>query len=111
MRSDTIHIRKAKVNDIDGLYALIQDLAVYERSLHELTLNKQQFALDGFGERPLYEAYVATHQGVVVGMALYYYRYSTWKGKRLYLEDFIVNEHFRGKNIGEHISGNLESIA
>lgn len=93
-------IRKGLESDLEGVLDLIKELALYEKAPHEVTVSKEQLRRDGFGERRLFEFIVAEFEGKVVGMAFYYYRYSTWKGKFLYLEDFVVSESFRGKGIG-----------
>lgn len=79
---------------------LIRELAVYERAPEQVTVTLEHFENSGFGERPVWWAFVAEVEGVVQGMALYYIRYSTWKGQRMYLEDIVVSEPFRGRGIG-----------
>lgn len=79
------------------IYALIKELADYEKAPDEVTNTIEQLEQDGFGERPLYGCLLAESDGKVVGMSFYYIRYSTWKGKILYLEDLVVKmEHRRG---------------
>jgi GNAT superfamily N-acetyltransferase len=95
-----ILIRRAKKTDCARLLELIQELATYEKAPDEVTVTLSHFEASGFGDNPVWWAFVAEVQGVVVGMALYYIRYSTWKGQRLYLEDIIVTEEMRGKKIG-----------
>ena len=80
---------------------LIHELAVYEKAPDEVTVDFDHFEESGFGENPVWWAFVAEIDGNVEGFALYYIRYSTWKGQRMYLEDFLVNENFRGKGIGK----------
>jgi len=80
---------------------LIRELAVYERAPEEVTVDFNHFEESGFGEKPVWWAFVAEVENKVVGFALYYIRYSTWKGQRLYLEDILVNEPYRGKGIGK----------
>src|SRR5487761_2079081 len=96
-----IEIRKAEKKDCERLMELIQQLADYEKSPDEVTATLDHFVESGFGENPVLWAYVAEADGIVVGFALYYIRYSTWKGQRMYLEDILVNEPFRGKGIGK----------
>lgn len=98
-----IIIRKAKQEDCPQLLTLIRELALYERSPHEVTVSLTEFEDAGFGERPVWEAFVAVKDGIIQGLALYYIRYSTWKGRRLYLEDLIVTEEFRGQGIGKKL--------
>jgi len=96
-----LNIRTAIANDCPRILELINELAVYERAPEEVTVDIAHFIEAGFGENPVWKAFVAEVDGVVVGFALYYTRYSTWKGCRLYLEDFIVTEEMRGKGIGK----------
>jgi GNAT superfamily N-acetyltransferase len=95
------HLRVAQKQDCPRLMELIKELAAYERAPHEVTVTLQQFEEAGFGTKPVWKAFVAEVDGFVVGFALYYVRYSTWKGSRLYLEDLIVTEIMRGKGIGK----------
>ena len=95
-----IKIRKAVREDCARMMELIQELATYEKAPDEVTVSLSHFEESGFGENPVWWAFVAEVSGVVVGMALYYVRYSTWKGQRMYLEDILVTEEMRGKKIG-----------
>ncbi|MES2517113.1 MAG: GNAT family N-acetyltransferase [Bacteroidota bacterium] len=99
----SIIIREGVREDVPVMFELIKELALYEKALEEVTNTVEQMYIDGFGENPIYGSIVAEVDGQVVGMALYYYRYSTWKGKRLYLEDLIVSETMRGKSLGEKL--------
>ena len=96
-------IRKGIESDLEGVLALIKELALYEKAPQEVTISLEQLREDGFGLRRLFECIIAEFEGMVVGMAFYYFRYSTWKGKFLYLEDFVVSESFRGKGIGAQL--------
>ena len=96
-----IKIRRAEKDDCQSMMELIKELAVYEKAPEEVTVNFDHFVESGFGENPVWWSFVAEVDGKVVGFALYYIRYSTWKGQRLYLEDILVNEPFRGKGIGK----------
>ncbi|WP_175634417.1 GNAT family N-acetyltransferase [Pedobacter ghigonis] len=96
-----LNIRFAVAEDCPRLLALINELAVYERAPEEVTVTLEHFVDAGFGKNPVWKAFVAEVDDVIVGFALYYTRYSTWKGCRLYLEDFIVTEAFRGKGLGK----------
>ena len=95
-----IKIRKAVRKDCVRMMELIQELATYEKAPDEVTVSLNHFEESGFGPNPVWWAFVAEVQGVVVGMALYYVRYSTWKGQRMYLEDILVTEDMRGQKIG-----------
>ncbi|GAB4017770.1 GNAT family N-acetyltransferase [Spirosoma koreense] len=98
-----ISIRPGTLEDIPEAFALVMELAVYERAADQVTNTVEQMALDGFGPNPLFGMIMAedSDSKKIVGMALYFFRYSTWKGKRLYLEDIIVTEDFRGYGIGK----------
>jgi len=98
--SETI-IRNARKEDCKAMMQLIHELAEYEKAPDEVTVSFDHFVESGFGEKPVWWAFVAEVDQNVVGFALYYIRYSTWKGQRLYLEDILVNEPFRGKGIGK----------
>lgn len=95
-----VNIRRAVKEDCEALLALIQELAVYEKAPEQVTVTLEHFEESGFGKNPVWWGFVAELEGVVVGFALYYIRYSTWKGQCLYLEDFLVTEAHRGKGIG-----------
>lgn len=96
-----IQIRKARIDDCPRLLELIKELAEYEQAPNEVTVSMDEFEAAGFGPDAVWEAYVADVDGRIEGMALYYIRYSTWKGRRLYLEDIIVTEKQRGKGLGK----------
>ena len=83
------------------LMELIDELAVFERAPSAVTVTLDHFVESGFGESPVWWGLVAEADGFVEGFALYYIRYSTWKGQRMYLEDILVSEAFRGKGIGQ----------
>lgn len=97
--SETI-IRPAIESDCSRLLELIKELALYEKAPEEVTVTPEHFAESGFGEHPVWWAYVAEVDGNIVGFALWYIRYSTWKGQRLYLEDLYIEPAFRGRGIG-----------
>jgi len=94
-------IRKGEKGDVPRVLELIQELAEYEHALHEVTNTVHKLEEDGFGKNPAYELFVAEEDKVIHGMTLYYFRYSTWKGKRLYLEDIVVTRKERGRGIGK----------
>ncbi|MFS2185837.1 N-acetyltransferase family protein [Mucilaginibacter sp. Mucisp84] len=96
-----VNIRYAVQSDCPRLMELVHELALYEKAPEEVTVTLQHFEETGFGPNPVWKAFVAEVDSVVVGFALYYIRYSTWKGSRMYLEDLIVTEEMRGKKIGK----------
>ncbi|NEU07952.1 GNAT family N-acetyltransferase [Flavihumibacter sp. R14] len=96
-----ITIRQACKEDCVRLLELINELAVYEKAPEEVTVTLEEFEKAGFGENPVWKAFVAEQDGLIQGFGLYYTRYSTWKGCRLYLEDLLVTEEMRGKGIGK----------
>ncbi len=94
-------IRRAEKKDCARLLQLIQELADYEKAPQEVTVTLEHFEESGFGANPVWWAFVAEIDGNVEGFALYYIRYSTWKGQCLYLEDFLVTEKLRGQGAGK----------
>jgi len=96
-----INIRRAVIEDCPRLLELVKELAVYERAPDAVTVTPEHFAESGFGKNPVWWAFVAEVDGIIVGFALYYIRYSTWKGQAMYLEDIIVTDSMRGKGIGK----------
>lgn len=96
-----IIIRKATEQDCPAIMDLIRELAVYERAANEVTVDYDHFVESGFGPHPVWWSFVAEVEGKIAGIALYYIRYSTWKGQRMYLEDIVVNLDYRGNGIGK----------
>lgn len=96
-----IVIRKGAKADIPAVLNLIKELALYEKAPEEVTNTIADMEHDGFGDQPVFRMLVAENEGNVVGMAIYFIKYSTWKGKGVYLDDIVVNESFRGKGIGK----------
>lgn len=96
-----IVIRRAGKEDCSRLMELIRELAVYEKAPQAVTVSREHFEESGFGDHPVWWAFVAESNGLIIGFALYYIRYSTWKGQRMYLEDIIVTEKMRGKGVGK----------
>eukprot|EP01031_Cornospumella_fuschlensis_P028971 gene28971-34962_t len=97
----SVLIRRAVKDDCPRLLELIKELALYERAPEAVTVTLEHFQDSGFSSSPVWWAFVAEVEGKVVGMALYYIRYSTWKGQRLYLEDYYVTEEMRCRGIGK----------
>lgn len=96
-----INIRRAVKEDCPRLMELVQELAVFEKAPDQVTVTMEHFVESGFGPNPVWWAFVAEEDGKVQGFALYYIRYSTWKGQRIYLEDLLVSEAMRGKGMGK----------
>ncbi len=94
-------IRKGTQTDLQAAHDLIIELAVYENAPNEVETTVESMLEDGFGKNSIFEFFVAEENGVIVGLALFYYRYSTWKGKSIYLEDLVVSEKHRGKGYGK----------
>lgn len=102
----SITIRRAVKEDCPRLMELVHELAVYEKAPEEVTVTLEHFEESGFGKNPVWWAFVAEAPAAggdkqIVALALYYIRYSTWKGQRMYLEDIIVTQEWRGKGIGK----------
>lgn len=100
-----MNIRIGQKEDMAAVFDLIQELAVFEKEPEAVTTTVEDLIRDGFDKQPLFYVFVAEVQNEydnkeIVGMALYYYRYSTWKGKIIHLEDLIVKNNWRGKGIG-----------
>lgn len=109
---ENIEIRKATIKDAEGIHALIGELALYEKAPHEFTLTVEQLKIDGFlSENPAFECLVAVKEEQVLGIALYYQKYSTWKGKCIFLDDIVVSEKCRRQGIGEKLFAELKQIA
>ena len=96
-------IRPGKKSDIPQVFDLIKELAEYEKALDKVSNTVEKLEEDGFGPNPVYELFVAEIENNIVGFALTYYRFSTWRGKVMYLEDLIVREHMRRKGIGKKL--------
>jgi GNAT superfamily N-acetyltransferase len=96
-----ILIRKAGKEDCQRMMELVEELAIYEKAPDQVTVDFDHFVESGFGANPVWWAFVAETEGKVAAFALYYIRYSTWKGQRMYLEDLLVTENLRGIGIGK----------
>jgi GNAT superfamily N-acetyltransferase len=95
-----MNIRKGRIEDMPAVLGLIKDLATFEKEPNAVVVTVADLERDGFGESPLFHTFIAEENEEIVGMALYYYRYSTWKGKTIHLEDLIVKEEKRGAGLG-----------
>ena len=110
MNNNNITIREANIDDCPRMMELVHELAVFERAPDEVTVTMEHFKESGFGANPVWWALVAEADGAVLGFALYYIRYSTWKGQRMYLEDILVTEEWRGKGIGTLLMNQLIEV-
>ena len=95
-----MNIRKGKIEDMPAVLGLIKELATFEKEPNAVVVTVADLERDGFAESPLFHTFIAEENEEIVGMALYYYRYSTWKGKTIHLEDLIVKEEKRGAGLG-----------
>lgn len=96
-------IRKAQKKDSTAILHLIKELAVFEKEPDSVVISEKEIESYGFDANPLFQCFVAEVEGSIVGMALYYPRFSTWKGPTLHLEDLIVSEAYKGKGIGTQL--------
>jgi len=104
-------IREARREDCARILDLVKELAIYEKAPDEVTVTLEEMEECGFGEKPVWSSLVAEVDGEIVGIALHYDRYSTWKGRRLYLEDLIVTESMRGSGLGKQLLDELINYA
>lgn len=96
-----ITIRPAVKSDMSAVLALIRELAIYENAEEQVTNTVEQLQEDGFGDQPTFNCIVATENNVIIGFAIYYPSYSTWKGNCLYLEDLLVTDSHRRRGVGK----------
>lgn len=94
-------IRKGRKEDLSQVFGLVRELAEFERAPQEVINTPERMEKEGFGERPAFEFFVAEDRGRIVGISLYFFSYSTWKGRSLYIDDLIVTEAYRGRGVGK----------
>lgn len=104
-------IRKALPSDMGDVLSMIKELAEFEKALDKVKMTKDQLIEDGFGSSPFFNCIIAFYEGEVCGYAFYYFGYSTWNGKTLYLEDIMIKSGFRRKGIGQKLFDNIVGIA
>lgn len=104
-------VRKALKNDMPQVLELIKELAIFENEPNAVEISVEVLKREGFGENPLFTCFVSEIDDKIVGAALIYYRFSTWKGRSLHLEDLIVKEVHRGKGIGEALYNRVMKFA
>lgn len=108
---NNIKIQEGNAEDIPALLELIKELALYEKAPEAVINTPQAMLEDGFGKKPIFKFWLAWHQDKPVGMAVVYFRYSTWKGKCLYLEDLYIQPDYRNQGIGESFFEVLKQYA
>ena len=106
-----ITIRKGLLSDLTALRALVVELAVFEREPDAVEVTIEELEKDGFGVNKIFDFFVAEIDGEVQGIALHYFKYSTWKGKCLFLEDIVVSQKYRGKGIGKLLFDQVVKVA
>lgn len=106
-----IHIRKGNKEDVQQALNLVKELAVFEKAPHEVEVTVEEMIYWGFGTDKQFDFFVAEKNNIILGIAVYYFKYSTWKGKCLFLEDIIVTESQRGKGIGKLLFEEVVKIA
>jgi ribosomal protein S18 acetylase RimI-like enzyme len=104
-------IRNALSSDMETVLSLIKELADFENASDQVKMTIDRLIEDGFGKEPLFKAIVAVYNGEICGYALYYYGYSTWNGKTLYLEDFMIKSEYRRMGIGQIVFNEIKKIA
>lgn len=105
-----IIIREGRKRDMKYVLNLIKELAIYEQAPREVEVTEKELRRDGFGNKPLFKTLIAESNNKIVGMALFYIKYSTWKGRCIYLEDIIVSEKYRNMGIGSELFERLIEI-
>ena len=108
---DSVIIRSANKDDMDSVLELIRELASFENAAEQVTNTVDQLKRDGFGETKIFDCQIAEFENAVVGFALFYTSYSTWKGPCLYLEHFLVTSNMRNKGIGKRLFEEVFNIA
>lgn len=106
-----VKIRHAEKEDCPRIFDLVRELADYVKEPDSVTLSLEEFTRAGFGTQPVWQAFVAENEAQIVGFALYYIRFSTWKGPQIYLEDLLVTRSFRHQGIGKMLFERLISEA
>jgi GNAT superfamily N-acetyltransferase len=106
-----VEIRKGLRRDIPGAFKLVKELAEFEKAPEEVINTIEQLEEDRFGNRPYFDFFVADLNGEIVGLALYFFSYSTWKGKSLFLDDLIVTEKYRRNGIGQKLFNEVAKVA
>jgi GNAT superfamily N-acetyltransferase len=111
MNFQSVIIRKGEPKDVPAALALIKELAEYERAPDEVEVTESELLEDGFGQNPSFGLFVAEYESQIIGIALYYFKYSTWKGKCVFLEDLVVKESFRRFGAGRLLFDEVVKVA
>jgi GNAT superfamily N-acetyltransferase len=111
MKTVNATIRPGTKEDLPQILTLVQELAAFEKAPEEVTNSVDRMANEGFGDRPFFHAFVAELEGKIVGMAVYFFSYSTWKGKSLYLDDIVIADGFRRHGIGNALFSAVARVA
>jgi len=106
-----IKIRKGIEADLEQVLGLVKELAIYEKAPNEVEVTIEEMHNWSFGKDKVFEFFVAEHEHKIIGIALYYYKYSTWKGKCLFLEDIIVTEAYRRYGLGSKLFNQVALVA
>ena len=106
-----MNIRRGTIQDMPAVLELIKELAIFEKEPDAVVVTVADLERDGFGDSQLFQTFVAEVNGEIIGMALFYYRYSTWKGKTIHLEDLIVREAYRGTGAGSALYREVMHLA
>lgn len=108
---ENLKIREAEKKDVGRILFLIKELATFEKEEDAVKITEEELLEDGFGKSPTYKSIVAEYQGEVIGFALYFIRYSTWQGKTVYLEDFLIEDKYRSKGVGKLLFEEMIAIS
>jgi len=111
VKKEEIKIRVGTEPDLPQVLGLVKELAIYEKAPAEVDVTLEEMKNWGFGKDKIFEFFVAEHNSKIVGIALYYYKYSTWKGKCLFLEDIIVTETYRRYGLGSKLFNEVALVA
>ena len=106
-----ILLREGKKTDMAAVLLLIKELATFEKESNAVEVTREDLERDGFGEAPAFKVFVAEKAGEIIGMAVFYERYSTWKGRIIHLEDLIVRQENRGQGVGKALYTKVLSYA
>lgn len=104
-------VRQGVKSDLPQVLNLVKELAAYEKAPNEVEVTVEEMEKDGFGEHPVFSFFVAEQNGKILGIAIYYVKYSTWKGKCLFLEDIVVTESHRQEGIGKRLFDEVLKVA